>query len=275
MNKNESFIELITQKKLDGFVEQNIGFSSNIFMVFGLPTCKVKDNPFVWEKKTSLCNLTIQRHPKYEIPYGCYARMNQIFIDTEVKTKSTNVIDVGQSFSEYMKKLNYNRGKANKTLLKQLLNYITSVIRVEPVNTSKSHFVGLQTLVAKAWDIYFSVENPDQLMLSKGKIVLDEAYAKYIYKHSVPLDLDLVHCLKRNPLALDFYRFLAYRNNNLNRTISFPDHLLFEQLGTEQQNDRVVRARLKDILHAIQHYWPVQAKFEDGFFSKLYFFAHT
>lgn len=71
MNKNESFIELITQKKLDGFVEQNIGFSSNIFMVFGLPTCKVKDNPFVWEKKTSLCNLTIQRHPKYEIPYGC------------------------------------------------------------------------------------------------------------------------------------------------------------------------------------------------------------
>lgn len=42
--------------------------------------------------------------------------MNQIFIDTEVKTKSTNVIDVGQSFSEYMKKLNYNRGKANKTL---------------------------------------------------------------------------------------------------------------------------------------------------------------
>jgi len=98
-------------------------------------------------------------------------------------------------------------------------------------------------------------------------IVLDEAYAKYIYKHSVPLDLDLVHCLKRNPLALDFYRFLAYRNNNLNRTISFPDHLLFEQLGTEQQNDRVVRARLKDILHAIQHYWPVQAKFEDGFFE--------
>ena len=128
-----------------------------------------------------------------------------------------------------------------------MLNYITSVIRVEPVNTSKSHFVGLQTLVAKACDIYFSVENPDQLMLSKGKIVLDEAYAKYIYKHSVPLDLDLVHCLKRNPLALDFYRFLAYRNNNLNRTISFPDHLLFEQLGTEQQNDRVIRARLKDI----------------------------
>jgi hypothetical protein len=91
-------------------------FPQIILWFFRLPTHKLANNPLVWEKKTSLCNLTIQRHPKYEIPYGCYARMNQIFIDTEVKTKSTNVIDVGQSFSEYMKKLNYNRGKANKTL---------------------------------------------------------------------------------------------------------------------------------------------------------------
>lgn len=73
--------------------------------------------------------------------------------------------------------------------------------------------------------------------------------------------------LKRSPLALDFYRFLAYRNNSLNKSISFPDQLLFEQLGTEEENERKIRMKLKRILKAIQMYWPVRAKFQDGYFE--------
>ena len=79
--------------------------------------------------------------------------------------------------------------------------------------------------------------------------------------------MNVVRCFKRNPLALDFYRFLAYRNNGLNNTITFPDQLLFEQLGTNQQKDKVTRNRLKAILKAIQMYWMVKAKFEDGYFE--------
>jgi len=104
-------------------------------------------------------------------------------------------------------------------------------------------------------------------MLFKGQIILDEVYAKYIHKHSVPLDMNVIHCFKRNPLALDFYRFLAYRNNRLNKPISFPDNLLFGQLGTEQESDKVTRDRLQRILKTLQMYWPVNAKFEDGYFE--------
>ena len=267
MNRPEKkFLDLIVQKKFDE-VKKDIGFSSNIFMVFGLPTHKLNDNPAYWTKKTSLCELTINRHKDYEIPYGCYARMNQIFIDTEVRTKNTNVIDVGKTFNEYVKKVGYNEGRANKALLKQLINYITSVIRVAPKDSTPGHIMGIQSVVARAWDIYFDVSNPDQLTFSKGQIVLDEGYARYIHKHAVPLDMNVVRCFKRNPLALDFYRFLAYRNNGLNNTIAFPDQLLFEQLGTDQQKDKVTRNRLKVILKAIQMYWTVKAKFEDGYFE--------
>jgi len=104
-------------------------------------------------------------------------------------------------------------------------------------------------------------------MFSKGQIILDPVYAKWIHEHSVPLDMNIVRCFKRNPLALDFYRYLAYRNNDLSKTIAFPDHGLFEQLGTEQQVDRITRDRLKKILKAIKLYWPVRAKFEDGYFE--------
>ena len=235
-------------------------------MVFGLPTRKLPDNPAFWEKQTSLCNLTINRDKNHEVPYGCYARMNQIFIDTEVRIKNTNVIDVGKSFREYTHKVGYPDGRANRALLRQLLNYVTSVIKVEPKSSSRGHFMGIHSVVARAWDIYFDVKNPEQLMLSKGQIVLDESYARYIHKHAVPLDMNLVRSFKRNPLALDFYRFLAYRNNHLNKPVSFPDHHLFEQLGTEQETDKVTRIRLRHILKAIQMYWHVKAKFEDGYF---------
>lgn len=262
----KKFLDLVVSNQLEA-VEKEIGFSSNIFMVFGLPTRKLEGNPAFWKKETSLCSLTITRHDEHHIPYGCYARMNQIFIDTEVRTKNTNVIDVGRSFREYTHKLGYKDGRANHTLLRQLLNYITCVIRVEPKNKAPGHLIGVHSLVARAWDIHFDVKNPEQLMLFKGKIILDEVYAKYIHKHSVPLDMNVVHCFQRSPLALDFYRFLAYRNNGLNKPISFPDHLLFEQLGTEQETNTVTRSRLHRILKTIQMYWPVNAKFEDGYFE--------
>jgi len=267
VKRSESnLLDLVVNKEL-AEVKEELGFSSNIFMVFGLPTRRLIEKPVFWYKETSLCKLTMTRHQNYEIPYGCYARMNQIFIDTEVKTKNTNVIDIGRSFTEYVRKVGYHKGRANKALLRQLINYITSVIRVEPGKSTPGHIMGIQTLVAKAWDIYFDIKNPEQLMLSKGQVILDESYAKYIHKHAVPLDMAVVRYFKRNPLALDFYRFLAYRNNGLDKPISFPDHLLFDQLGTEQESDKVTRDRLRRILKAIRLFWPVRAKFEDGYFE--------
>jgi hypothetical protein len=262
----KKFLNLIVKNRTLEEIEKDIGFSSNIFMVFGLPTRKLEGNPAFWKKETSLCSLAITRSEKYEIPYGCYARMNQIFIDTEVRTKNTNVIDVGRSFREYTHKLGYKDGRANQALLRQLTNYITCVIKVEPKHSSPGHLIGVQTLVARAWDVFFDVQNPEQLMFTKGKIILDETYARYIHKHAVPLDMNVVRSFQRNPLALDFYRFLAYRNNRLNKPIAFQDHLLFEQLGTQQETDKVTRLRLQRILKTLQMYWPVRAKFEDNYF---------
>jgi len=265
-SSQKKIVDLLVEKKFDS-VKEKIGFSSNIFMVFGLPTRKPKGNPAYWTKKTSLCELTITRDEKYELPYGCYARINQIFIDTEIRTKNTNVIDVGRTFNEYVKKVGYKEGYANKALLRQLINYVTSVIKVEPTDPLPGRILGVHSLVAQAWDIFFDIKNPDQLTFSKGQIILEENYARHIHKHAVPLDMNVIRCFKRNPLALDFYRFIAYRNNGLNKTVAFPDRLLFEQLGTEQQADKVIRSRLKTILKTIQLYWPVKAKFEDDVFE--------
>jgi hypothetical protein len=256
----------LAEKKYFGELDKDVGFSGSIFMVFGLPTQKVPGNPAYWKKDTKLYQIIFTRHPDHEIPYGCYARMNQIFIDTEVVTKKTNVIEVGRCFNDYIKNLGYTEGFANRALGRQLINYVTSNILVKP-KTPDNRIIGTQTPVSRAWDIYFDYSNPNQLTLSKGQILIDPQYAKYIQDHAVPLDMNLVRAFKRNPLALDFYRYLAYRNNGLNRTISFPDTLLFEHLGTTDNNPRKLRLHLKSILAAMKIYWPVQAKLEDGFFE--------
>lgn len=257
---------LVTQKHFER-IPDDIAFCSNIFMIFGLPGHKLKDNPVFWTKKSNSYELTITRNKKYEVPSGCYARMNQIFIDTEVRTKNTNVIDVGRSFREYTHKLGYTSGGANKELVKQLVNYVTCSVELNITDSNPNHIAGVQTMIAEAWDFFFDVPNPEQLTMAKGKIILSEKYAKYIHNHSVPLDMNVVRCFKRNPLALDFYRFLAYRNNELTKTISFPDHLLFEQFGVGHDVNKVTRSRLKTILRFIQSYWPVRARFEDGYFE--------
>ncbi len=267
MEKSEKkILDLVVQKCLDANYQPDVWFSSNIFMIFGLPTQRLKGNPAYWIKEVPWCRVTITRDERYEIPYGCFARMNQIFIDTEVRTKNTNVIDVGRSFNEYVKKVGYEEGYANKALFRQLINYVTSVIKFEPKNPLPGQIIGIHSLIARAWDVYFDVKNPGQLMLSKGQIILEPTYAGWIHKHSAPLDMNMVRCFKRNPLALDFYKFLAYRNNELEETLALPDQLLFKQL-TEEENDRKVRMKLKRILRSIQQFWPVRAKFEDGYFE--------
>ncbi|MBU3958715.1 MAG: hypothetical protein KKE91_02510, partial [Candidatus Omnitrophica bacterium] len=55
--EGKRFIDLIVQKRF-GEVKEEIGFSSNIFMIFGLPAHRLNGNPAYWTKKTSLCELT-------------------------------------------------------------------------------------------------------------------------------------------------------------------------------------------------------------------------
>jgi len=264
----KDLLDIHVKRKLDTIPDISIGFSSSLFMMFGLPTHRVKDpsgHPgMYYEKVTPLCKLTITRNKDFELPFGCYARMNQIFIDTEVKTKKTNVIDIGQTWNEYIRRIGYKEGGANKGVLEQLKNFVTCSIQITPSVAQVNRITGIQTFVSKAYDIHFDVKNPSQLSLVKGQIILSEDYAQFIQNHSVPLDMDIVRAFNRNPLALDFYRYLAYRNNELSKEFSIPDHMLFDQLGiTGSSNLRVSRARLKNILTHIKMLWNVRASFED------------
>lgn len=262
--KNLRFANAIALKEL-GELELTIGYSSNIFMIFGLPTQQLSEGQVQWVKENKKYTFTLtQTHKGFEIPYGCYARMNQIFIDTEVKTKNTKIIDLGNTFNKYIEKLGYEEGRAYRGVKKQLSNLIRCSIGI----TAKTPDIdaGTQMLVGRKWFISLDEHSPDQLELFKSQIILDEVYANYILKHAVPLDMEVIRFFNRNPHGLDFYRFLAYRNNNLSKPIVMLESDLFDQLGTCTENTRMLKLRSQEILRQIQAYWQVNAKFEDGYF---------
>jgi len=87
-------IDLMVRKKFHELPD-DIAFCSNIFMIFGLPAHRIKENPAFWIKKSNSYDLIITRDPKYEIPYGCYARMNQIFID-QIQSNKKEFLELTQ-----------------------------------------------------------------------------------------------------------------------------------------------------------------------------------
>jgi len=254
-------LELFVNKKQNTLLD-NTGYSSNIHCVFGLPTRKIDD--IVWRKENNLYKFVIINE-NYEIPYGCYARMNQIFIDTEIILKKTNQINLGNTFTEYTRKLGYQKGKATRLLYKQLINYVTSNITIH-YKGEKNRLIGQQMPVGSKWDIYFDIKNPDSNLLFDSEIKLNDDYVNYVLKHAVPLDLNFIKVIKNNTLALDFYQLLAYRNNNLKKELQIKAIDLISQLGNTDKQLRRVRTNLKHILKLIQQYWAVDAKFEEGYF---------
>ncbi len=253
----------ITVKKQMGELEPLLGFSANFFMMFGLPTKKYNQQTWVKENPRYTFNLT-QTNPRFDVPYGCYARLNQIFIDTQITTTRSNVVNLGNSFNAYVKKLGYTEGGAYRGLKKQLLNLIRCSISVEAKIPNMD--IGIQTLVGRKWYIDLDEKSPDQPELFKSKVLIDSEYAKFVIQHAVPLDLHVVKIFKRNPLALDFYRFIAYRNNGLSKPLVLKDENFFDQLGSSIAEAKVTKFRLDAILKKIQTYWHVKAKFEKGCF---------
>ena len=179
--------------------------------------------------------------------------------------KKTNIIQLGNSFNDYVKKLEYNKGKANRLLYKQLINYATSIISIH-VKNNRNKLIGANIPVSKNWEIYFNNKKTEENFLFNSEIEINDDYANYVLKHSVPLDMNFIKLIKNNNLALDFYKYLVYRNNELKKEISIKDVDLIKHFGAEDTNIRKIRMKLKLILNLIKQYWHVKANFEDGYF---------
>lgn len=271
------YAKLISKKKM-GELKTDIGFISAIFMMIGLPVKKLKGNAYTWTNKTKDYEITLQRHPDFEIPFGCYARHAQMWIDTEVKKKNTDTLNFGNSLTTFVKQLGFKKGKANKEILRQLLNLFTCRFIVRFVGKDhENRRTEIDSVMTVARDWYFDPKNMNQLDLWQSIVKLSPALATYIREHAVPIDLKIVSQFKDNALTIDLLRWLIYRNNGLrrNQQIQFDDKELFATLGTSIKNIRMTRKRVIKSFKTIQAIWPVKCGIKSEKQKHTFWLSHS
>lgn len=250
----------ISKKKMGDLSDDTV-FLSTVFMLCSLPVRALKGNPFMWEKETKHLVLTIYRDKNNKIPYGNYARLIQIWIDTEVKKKNKDVLDFGNSLNSFLKELGIKEGKANREVLKQMMNYLSCRIQIQiKDDVNKNHRQEVNALVSVFNDLYFDPKQTDQLDLFKSSIKLSAEIVQFIRNHAAPLDMNIIRQFKNNALALDLIRLICYRNNGLiythQKVLNLPEEELYNQLGTIDKKTRQTRASIKKLLKQIKEYWP-------------------
>ena len=254
------FSRLISKKKMNELSDDTV-FLSTVFMLCSLPVRALKGNPFMWKKETKHLILKIYRDEYNKIPYGNYARLIQIWIDTEVVKKNKDVLDFGNSLNSFLKELGIKEGKANREVLKQLFNYLSCRIQIQIKDEAdKNHRQEVNALISVFNDLYFDPKQTDQLDLFKSKVQLSAEIVKFIRSHAAPLDMNIIRAFKNNALALDLIRLICYRNHGLiyknQSVLNLPEAELYNQLGTTDTKTRQVRTQIIKLIQRIQTYWP-------------------
>jgi Plasmid encoded RepA protein len=193
------------------------------FMAWHLVQCTLphSDPGDVREWKRQNGSLTLKIRPvldprtsKYLYPYGTYPRLLLYWIVTEaVRTKSRKLY-LGKSLAQFMRKLGLDTysggGKRGgpKRLHEQMIRLLRATISFEWTHGNGQSWVDMQ--IAPEGELWWSVKE-GQDGLFESWVELGERFFKAVTTQPVVLDLRALRALKKSPLALDLYAWLAYK----------------------------------------------------------------
>ena len=134
-----------------------------------------------------------------KLPYGNLPRLILAWISTEAVRTQSRVLVLGASLSEFMRTLGMEDRSGSPR--------------------------GDRT------ELWWNPKRPDEPSLWDSKIHLGEAFFNEIINHPVPLDTNILTALKRSPLGLDLYLWLAYRTFSLKRPLRLSWRQVYHQFG--------------------------------------------
>ena len=206
--------------------------------------------------------LTMFASEKTKLPYGNLPRLLMAWISTEaVRTQSRELV-LGESVSEFMRRLNIysSSGEKHARLREQMWRLFN--VHIQLIYEDAHGRESINSLVADRTQLWWNLKRPDDRTLWKSTIELGEKFFEEIIRHPVPLDLNALKALKRSPLGLDLYMWLTYRTFKLDAPLRLSWPTLYRQFGVEPKrasDKRTVdyfRADCLRELTKIQAAWP-------------------
>jgi hypothetical protein len=187
----------------------------------------------------------------FGVPYGSLPRLVLIHIMTEaVRTRSRH-IRLGETFTEWMRRLGFRtisygpRGSA--TLIKDQLDRLLAcewMIRWDHTTDEGGREFGIKEI--KLTNEYAGVDRRNGGFLRE--IMMTEPFFEHLRQHAVPLNETAIRQIRDSATALDLYTWLAYRLPRLNakRAATLSWQQLAVHFGNDGRHIRKFRQTIRD-----------------------------
>jgi hypothetical protein len=209
----------------------------------------------IWKKDGKSVSLTVRPgmlpDPKNRkklveqgVPFGVYARLIMIYIQTEAIKTGRREVFFGNSFNDFLGRLGIPAGGTTRKIVwEQLLRLSACEILFtwQKDENGPSNFHKANIVESGQLDFIFAEKGQESLW--QDQIILSEAFCKIIQQSSIPLLENAVKLIASNSLALDIYIWLAFRLRALNRSIEISWTALHSQFGAEYARVRDFKKR--------------------------------
>lgn len=177
------------------------------------------DDVKMWQHKQGDIQLAVTSNPilnpyteKFEqigIPYGSKARLILAYLNTKAIKSQSNIVDVEESMTGFIKTLGFNSdGRTIREIKEQLRRIMISNISLGYVQDKKVQQVDFR--IVDAFEFWFPKDERQRVFWT-SKIKLSDQYFNSLQEHAIPLDERALAALSHSSLALDIYSWLAQR----------------------------------------------------------------
>lgn len=192
----------------------DIGFVCRSMVTASMPHSK--PNGIQYKRQSQNFTLTILGNEEAGgVPYGTYPRLILSWLSTEVVKKNNREIILGESLSDFMKKLGLlvtgGRWGTIARFREQLKKLFSSHIQFTYYSKKEGSFIVANMSIAEKAHIFWDPAKPEQIDLFKSKVTLSENFFDEIIKAPIPVDIRAINVLKDSSLSLDIYFWLTYR----------------------------------------------------------------
>ena len=225
-------------------------------------------NVSVWSRTNGQLTLAIRpfvnlqtRKPMY--PYGSIPRLLLFWIVTEATQKKSRKIRLGNSLDAFMREIGLNprtgggkRGDAAR-LHSQMERLFGAMISFHDQREHVTSWVNMP--VTRGGTLWWAPAKSHQDNLWESWIELGEDFFAAITAAPVPVDMRALRALKRSPLALDLYAWLAHTAFSATRKREprvVPWAALHGQMGAEYAQLRDFKIKVNLALKKIQLVYP-------------------
>lgn len=198
----------MTKKSTLAKMEIDLGFMSRTLAQIGMPHSKLDTHYF--ERTSGLVTLSINAHPKIGLPYGTYPRLLLSWICTEAVKTQNPVLQLGTNQTEFLKKLKIARAGSTIHLLKDQTNrLLSSLFRLD---YNDENVTGFKNLILSTGGFEFWSPNTGEW---ETQFKLSEEFFNEVINNPVPIDLNVLHSIRKSPMTMDVYTWLTYRSYSI------------------------------------------------------------